>query len=399
MPGPLSGIKILDFTWAQQGPYATVILSDMGAEIIKVERRIIGDMGRGIAASGWDPSQGFRPYFWAHDRGKKSITVDLTKPEAREIILKLAEKCDVAVNNFRPEVMAKLGIGYEDMKARNPKIIYANACALGSRGPKAHRPGLDIVGQAMGGIMSVTGLPDTPPQPAGAAIADQIGAIHLAMGILSALVARERFGVGQQVEVSLYGSVVGLQAWEIDNYSIMKEPPKRSGRGHQLIPGLWGSFQTADGWMVIGGVSDARWPAFCQALGIPELATDERFDHGLKRMQNRDILVPLVEERLRQHTTAEWMDKLDRLDVIGAPVQTYDDIINDPQALANDYIVEMEDPVRGPVKIVGCPIRLTETPTKPQGAPPELGQHTEEILLELGYSWEEIERLKDGEVI
>ncbi|MFN8626119.1 MAG: CoA transferase [Candidatus Binatia bacterium] len=399
MHGPLSGIRVLDFTWAQQGPYATVILSDLGAEIIKVEKRIVGDLGRGVT-SDWYQGDGFCPYFWAHDRGKKSITLDLAQSAAKEIVLKLAEVCDVAVNNFRLHVMDALGIGYEAMKRRNPKIIFARATGFGSQGPLAHRPAFDIAGQAMGGMMSVTGMPGTPPQPAGACIADQTGATNLALAILAALVARERYGVGQQVEVSLYGSMIGLQAWEIDSYTVWGQLPPRAGSAHPLFQGaLWGSFETADGWIVLGGVSDERWPRFCDALAFPELANDARFQHGIDRAKHGVFLTGLARERLRQRNTADWLEVFERYDLVTARVQNYADIAEDAQARANAYITEVTDEQRGAMKIVGSPIHLSQTPVQPQGWPPELGQHTEEILLEMGYTWEDIGRLKDREVI
>ena len=214
---PLAGIRILDFTWAQQGPYATVMLSDMGAEIIKVEHRQ-GERGRWAASGQPQPV----PYFVAHDRGKNSVTLDVRKPEARAIVMKFVERVDVVVSNMRPGAMAKLGLAYDDLRTANDQIIYARASTFGPNGERTTLPGNDIIGQANGGIMTKTGPPGSPPMPAGAAIADQIGAMHLCTGILGALVHRERHGEGCEVDVSLYGSQIALQAWEINTESMLR---------------------------------------------------------------------------------------------------------------------------------------------------------------------------------
>jgi crotonobetainyl-CoA:carnitine CoA-transferase CaiB-like acyl-CoA transferase len=263
----------------------------------------------------------------------------------------------------------------------------------------AHRPGFDIIGQAVGGIMSVTGMPDGPALPVGAAIGDQSSALHLALGIMAALVARERHGVGSRVDVSLYGSIIGLQTWEIDLQSLTGQVARRAGTGHPFLPALWGSYATADGWIVMGGIYDERWATFCQVMDMAEFVHDDRFSDGIKRFQNSDALRALIEPRLRTRTTAEWMDAFVRLDILAAPVQTYDDILHDPQAQENGYVVTVDDPRRGPVKIVGCPIQLSETPATVKCPAPELGQHTEEVLLEMGYTWEQIQELSAKAVI
>lgn len=399
MAGPLDGIRVLDFTWAQAGPYATVLLSDFGADVIKVERRSLGDHGRAIPPGAHNPNEGPCPYFIANNRGKRSITVDLAAEAGKQVVRTLATGCDVVVNNFRPGVMESLGLGYTDLRALNPRVIYAQASAFGTAGPLAHRPGFDILGQAVGGIMSVTGMPDGPALPVGVAIGDQSTALHLALGIMAALVARERQGVGNRVDVSLYGSIIGLQTWEIDLQSLTGQVARRAGTGHPFMPALWGSYATADGWMVMGGVYDARWETFCQVMDMAEFVHDDRFSDGIKRFQNSGALRQLIEPRLRTRTTAEWMDAFVRMDIIAAPVQTYDDILHDPQARENGYVLTVDDPRRGPVKIVGCPIQLSETPATVKCPAPELGQHTEEVLLEIGYTWEQIKELSAKEVI
>jgi crotonobetainyl-CoA:carnitine CoA-transferase CaiB-like acyl-CoA transferase len=390
---PLDGIRILDFTWAQQGPYATVLLSDMGAEIIKIENRE-GERGRWAARGMPQPV----PYFVAHDRGKNSVTLDVRRPEGREIVMRFVERVDVVVSNMRPGVMEKLGLGYDDLRAVNPRIIYARASALGPLGEQATRPGLDIVGQAMGGIMSVTGPEGAPPMPAGAAIGDQVGAIFLCTGILAALVKRERTGEGEQVDVSLYGSQIALQSWELNTASMLGEPSPRAGQGHPLITprGVWRSFETADGWLVVGGVDARRFQRLCALMGLDHLAAlseDERRAAGVAGIMAE------METRFREESTAHWMERFVQNDIIGAPVQTYHDVVADPQAWVNGYLVELPHPEYGTIKVAGAPIQFGRRPTEPQGPPPELGQHTEQYLQELGYSWEEIARLREQCVI
>jgi len=390
---PLEGIRILDFTWAQQGPYSTVLLADMGAEIIKIENRE-GERGRWAARGMPQPV----PYFVAHDRGKNSVTLDVRTPQGREIVMRFVERVDVVVSNMRPGVMEKLGLGYEQVRAVNPRIIYACASAFGPLGEQATRPGLDIVGQAMGGIMSVTGPEGAPPMPAGAAIADQVGAIFLCTGILAALVKRERTGEGEQVDVSLYGSQIALQSWELNTASMLGQPSPRAGQGHPLITpgGVWRSFETADGWLVVGGVDANRYVRLCKLMGLDHLAAlsaDER------RAAGAASIMAEMEPRFRQETTAYWLERFIENDIIGAPVQTYHDVVNDPQAWANGYLIEQDHPVYGRIKVAGSPILFGRTVPEPGAPAPELGQHTEHYLQELGYSWDEIAKLRDECVI
>jgi CoA:oxalate CoA-transferase len=393
MTKPLDGIRVLDFTWAQQGPYATVLLSDMGAEIIKIENRE-GERGRWGASGMPQPV----PYFVAHDRGKNSVTLDVRRPEGRAIVMRFVERVDVVVSNMRPGIMEKLGLGYEDLCRVNPRIIYACASAFGPLGDQATRPGLDIVGQAMGGIMAVTGPEGAPPMPAGAAIADQVGAIFLCNGILAALVKRERTGQGEQVDVSLYGAQLALQSWELNTVSMLGQPSPRAGQGHPLITprGVWRSFQTADGWLVVGGVDARRYVRLCTLMGLEHLAAlseDERRAAGVA------TIMAEMEVRFREEPTAYWMERFVEQDIIGAPVQSYADVLVDRQAWVNGYLVELPHPVYGTIKVAGSPIQFGRRPTQPQGPAPELGQHTEQYLLELGYTWEEINRFRDESII
>ena len=388
--GPLAGIKVLDITIFQQGPQASLIFADMGADVIKVEPPGIGDLGRVLGSVG---EERFSPYFLAHNRGKRSIALNLKTEAAVRICLQLAEQVDVAIHNFRPGVMERLGLGYEEMRAVNPRIIYGHASGWGAKGPRAKHPAFDLAVQAQGGIMGVTGERDGYPLPAGAAIADYVGALNLALAVNSALFARERTGVGQKIDTSLLGGQVAMQAWEIQYY-VTHRQLGRAGRGHAYLPTIWRVFKTADGYVVVGGLPENRWPAFCAALDMPELENDERYATYGVRMAHLDELYAVLDEAFLKKTDAEWMELLKAADCICGPVATYDELLDDPQVRANEYIVDVDHPTQGRLPVVGAPWRFSETPTTIAPAAPELGEHTEEVLQELGYSWERIEELR-----
>ncbi|HXH23326.1 MAG TPA: CoA transferase [Dehalococcoidia bacterium] len=398
--GPLEGVRVLDLTWFHQGGYSTVILADLGAEIIKVERPGVGDPGRQIGRFVKDGAT-IVPYFIAHDRGKKSITVDLQHPEGKALIERLVPTVDVLVHNFRPGVMERLGLAYEDLRPLNPGLIYASASAYGERGPLREQPGFDIVGQARGGLMSVTGTEESGPLPAGAMVADHTGAMFLAQGITAALYHKARTGEGQALDVSLYGTVMCLQSWEINQYSITGNLPPKSGRGHQLNRGLWGSFQCADGkWLVLAGMGGERFNRFVELAGLKErLESDPALSTPEGRMRDRDRLWRVVEEGMRSRPRDEWLRLFAKHDIIVAPVQDYAEVLEDEQAWANDYLVRVEHPEAGELRIVGTPIHMSGTPAGNFALPPELGQHTEEVLLATGFTWEDLTRLREAGAI
>ncbi len=395
MAGPLEGIRVLDFTIAQQGPYATMLLADMGAEVIKVEQPGRGEVGRLL---GIDRQKAFSCYFLAINRGKLGLTADLKSEKGRELALRLARDCDVVAHNFRPGVMERLGLGYEDVRAVNPRVVYAAASAFGTKGPLGRKPGNDILAQAMSGLMSVTGEGEAPT-PAGVAIADHIGAVTFALGIVSALFARERTGVGQQVEASLLGSLIAAQSWELTHYLVSRELPAKAGRGHAHLPFLWYSYRTADGFLALGGVDPGRWPGFCAAIGRPALETDERFDTHGKRIRAREQLNRLLEEHFSARPTREWLEPLEAADVFCAPVYNYEQLAAEAQVHANGYLTTMEHPRLGPIEVVSCPLQFSETPAGIRGPEPQLGQHTEEVLRGFGYSAEEVADLREAGVV
>ena len=398
MPEIMQGVRILDFTQEIQGPWGTAILADMGAEVIKIERRETGELSRGAVAL--NPElQGLSPYFTVHNRGKKSVTLDLKRPEAVRIVHQIAAVSDVVVNNWRPNVLERLGIGYRQLRETKPDIIFVTASAFGARGPWSERPGRDILGQSMGGIVSVTGSA-SEPHPAGAAVADHTAGMVEALAILAALRYRDVSGEGQQVDLSLYGTVIAMQAWEITHHALTGAPPPHAGRGHTLIQvGTWGVFPTADGHLSLAGVLPDRWAEFCGLLGAPALGADPRFSTLEGLVEHAEPLRAALDVIFARRPTQEWLDLLEPADFLVAPVHGYADVVQSEQARANGYIQTVEHPSLGELPVVGAPIEMSDARIEPRGPAPELGQHTEELLLELGYGWEEITRLRDDEVI
>ncbi len=393
MEGPLDGIRILDFTRYQQGPFSTVLLSDMGADVLKVEERANGDLGRslGLQPDGWCA------YFEAHNRNKRSITIDLRQPEGKEIVYRLIKEIDVVVDNFRPGVMERLGFDLETLREHNPLIITASATGFGEQGEMARRPSFDIIGQGMGGIMSNQGGgPDESPMTVMGGMADQVGAMVMALGIAGAIVARERQGIGQHVDASLLGSQVALQGLQLTGFmrdGVQAPTPQRRNP-------VFAYFRGSDGKSLTIGLLDPRWwPALTKALGRDDLTSDPRFAEQKDRLANREALLAELDDAFAQRERDEWLRRLTEADVPAGPVHDYADATVDPQILANEYITTLEHPSLGKVGVVGSPIRMSETPVKPRHTAPELGQHTEETLLALGYAWDDIARLKDCEVI
>ncbi len=383
----LAGIRILDFTRAQQGPFATMLLCDMGAEVWKVEPPG-GEQGR---ANGLGPD-GFSSYFEGHNRGKKSITLDLRVPEAIQVVKRLAPLCDVVVENFRPGVMEAMGIGYEDLKALRPDIIMASASAWGREGPWALRGGYDHVAQALSGVMYEQGEgPGGEPQALIGGFADQIGAMLLAFGVSTALMVRERDGFGQHIDGSLIGGMVAMQSKQIMEYL---RTGKQSGFQRRRAA-TYTNYECADGKHVAIAAQDQKyWELMCDALDESWLKTDERFTGPFERVANKAALVEELERIFRKRPMGAWLEPLAAAGVPHAPVLDYAGMSEHPQYWANDYLVEIETPHLGHMRVPGAPIHMSETPPRVDSAGPILGEHTEEILLTAGYSWDEIAELK-----
>jgi crotonobetainyl-CoA:carnitine CoA-transferase CaiB-like acyl-CoA transferase len=404
MPQPLEGLLVLDWTIWQQGSIASAMLGDMGARVIKVEQRGTGDPGRWlVGAGGVDTSATPNWYFEANNRNKESITVDLKRPEGLEVILSLAEKADVFVQNYRHGVAARLGLDYESLRARNERIIYASATGYGPNGDEAGEPSFDHLGLARSGIMNAAGEPDMPPLGISGGIADQMGGIMLAYGVINALLARERFGVGQQVDSSHLGSMSYLQGLSLSMKLMAGVAMPRSFRAEAGNP-LWNHYRCADDqWLALAMLQpDRYWADLCRAIERPELAEDPRFAEMGARTENRIECIAMLDETFARYPRAEWLQRLhdDPGDFIFTIVNTVDDLPEDPQVKANDYVVTMDHPQHGPTKMVGVPVRLSETPGSVRRAAPELGQDTELVLMEvLGWDWEKIETLREKEAI
>ncbi len=405
MPKPLDGIRVIDWTIWQQGPVSTMMLADLGAEVIKLEERVGGDPGRGvlsIAGAMVGATSGPNFYFEANNRHKQSLTLDLKKPEALEIVYKLVEKSDVFVQNFRKGVADRLGLGYEKFKQRNPKIIYASATGYGPNGPDSAEPSFDYMGLARSGIMTVAGEPDMPPLNITGGIADQMGAIMLSYGILAALIARDKYGIGQQVDSSHLGSMTALQGLNVSCKAILGKEFRRMPRAAAPSP-LWNHYQCGDGkWICLAmAQQDRYWKDFCKVLGVAEVATDARFDTMAKRAENASQLIPILDKAFASQSRDYWMNALKKGgDFIYTVVNSIDDLMRDEQMLANEYLVDYDHPRIGKTKLVGFPLRLSETPADPRGAAPEFGEHTEMILTELlGYSWDDVSRFRESETI
>ena len=405
MKRPLDGVRILDWTIWQQGPVSTMMLADLGAEVIKLEERVGGDPGRGvmsIAGAMVGASSGPNFYFEANNRHKQSLTLDLKKPEAKEIVYKLAEKSDVFVQNFRQGVAAKLGIGYQDLKKHNPQLIYANATGYGPLGPDSAEPSFDYMGLARSGIMTAVGEPAMDPLSIAGGIADQMGAIMLAFGVMAALLARNTHGVGQEVDISHLGSMTALQGLNVACKTILDKEFRRIPRAEAPSP-LWNHYKCGDDkWICMAmPQQDRYWPDFCKALGVPEIEKDPRFDTMAKRAENAKDMIAVFDKAFASKPRAEWMKILkEGGDFIYTIVNNIADLPNDEQMIANEYIVDYDHPRIGKTKLVGVPVRLSETPGDPRGMAPEFGEHTELILTELlGYSWEKVAELREAEVI
>lgn len=392
MGGPLAGVRVLDFTRYQQGPFATTLLADLGADVLKVEERGDGEVGRRMEGL----PNGFSPYFESYNRGKRDITLDPRRSEAIQIIHQLLPETDVLVENFRPTVMDRLGLGYDELHARYPRLVYASASAFGPEGPLRERPGYDHIAQAVSGLMVEQAvLPGADPIPGLPGLADQVSAMLFAYGIVAALLARERTGEGQRVQVSLLGSMIALQGRQITRFLYSGT----QGRARWRRSPTYSHYRAADGWVAIAAVDPKMWPGLCRALDREGWLTDERFAGPWDRDHNAAELEELLEEVFATRTVAEWIERLVANDVPCGPVNSYGALADDPQLAANGYLTIVDHPSLGPLRTTGVPIHLSGTPPDPVRPAPELGQHTEEVLLHLGYTWEEIEKLRTDGII
>jgi CoA:oxalate CoA-transferase len=395
MASALDGIRVLDLTLWQQGPYASAMLADLGANVIKIEAPGSPDPGRRFL---FHPELGLSVYFEAHNRGKRSLALDLKKPQGEAAFFRLVERADVFLNNLRLGALKRLGLSYEALREVNPRIIYVHASAWGSQGPDANLGSFDMLAQARGGIVSINGEPDGPPLPVPVAIADQVGAMLTAYGIMTALFHRERSGEGQEVEVSLLAGQLALQCFNVSSYLLTRRLPRRRPRG-RFTP-LWNIYPCADGkYLALAMVEERYWPGTCRALGQPELEHDPRFDPAINRYRNAQQLVDHMDAIFTQRPAREWVERFQAEGLMVGLVQGYEDLARDPQVVANEYVEDVEWPGHEPLRIPGSGVRFSRSPARIRGMAPALGAHTREVLLENGFSAAEIAQLEAQGVV
>ncbi len=389
MASALEGVRVLDLTIWQQGTYASALLADMGADVIKIEAPNSPDPGRRFL---FRRRVGLSPYFESHNRGKRSLALDLKHPRGKEAFLRMVPHADVVLNNLRVGVMERLGLDYGTVSAANPGIIYAHASAYGPEGPDAELGSFDLLAQARGGIMSVNGEPDDPPLPIPVPQADQVGAIMGAYGIVVALFHRERSGEGQEMNVSLLGTQLALQSFNITAYLWSGHLPLRQPRG--AFGPTWTSYRCADDKYVALGMLEQRWwPDFCQAVEEPGLLEDPRYETAVERARNGPELIGYLDGVFARRPAREWVRRLREFGLLVDLVQDYEDISSDAQVAANGYIEEVERPGGEPIRMVGLPVRLSKTPCRIRGLAPRLGEHSREVLRDCGFGEREVGEL------
>ena len=400
MPGPLEGVRVLDTTQILSGPFSTMLMADMGADVIKVERPGTGDPARGNGPFLGDNDE-FSTYFMSINRGKRSVCLDLASPKGKELFIELVKQSDVVMENFRPGAMKRLGLAYDDLKAHNPRLVYASVSGFGQTGPYASRPALDVIVQGMGGIMSITGEPDRGPVRVGASVGDITAALFATVAITSALLERERSGQGQYIDISMMDCQAAIMENAFMRYFALGEVPQRLGTRHPISTPFQ-AFESKDGHVVValmGGSTD-QWPLFCAAIDHPELIDDERYTTGWLRTQNYDQLIPVLNEAMAQRTTDDWVEVMGEFGLPCGPVQDIAQVANDPQIAARDMFVDVPHPVLGSVRMAGNPIKMSRTPAEPKGAPPVLGEHSDDVLLDLlGVSQEQVHALRAEGVV
>ena len=395
-PKALDGVRVLDLSRYIFGPFCTQMLADMGADVIKIEPRETGDPAR---QAGSVRVHGDSASFLARNRNKRSLTVDLRQPDGQEIIRRLTTRSDVLIHNFRPGVMARLGLDAERLHPLNPALIYCSLSGYGQDGPHARRPGQDLLLQGMSGIISTTGWEGGPPVAVGTYLADVTGALTAAYGVVTALQARSRYGIGQEVEVSLLDAMIALQSMEATVFLNSGALPPRSGSGHWMISQPYGVFPTQDQWLVLNAHSDEWWRRLCSVPEFAALADDARFASREARRAHGEALVAAVEEILSARSRDDWLAYLSTYDVLCAPVYDYAELFADPQVHHNSMVVEQNRPDGRPIKVVGLPVNLSATPGEVGPPAPPLGAHTDDILQSLGYEEADIRRLRDQHII
>ncbi len=395
MSGPLVGIKVLDLTRVLAGPFTTMILGDLGADVIKIEQPEIGDEARNFGPF----KNGFSLYFMSINRGKKSVTLNLKSDQGKSIFKQLVQQSDILVENFRPGTMKKYGLDYETLSTEHPSLIYAACSGFGQTGPLSQNGAYDMIVQGMGGIISITGEPEGPPVRVGTSISDITAALFTTIGILSALYHRSLTGKGQFVDVAMLDSLVAVLENAIVRYLSTDEIPHPLGSRHPVIT-PFEAYESADGHVIIAIGNDSLWSKFCEHIGRKDLISDIRFCTNAKRTEYHSDLYPILSEIIRQKTTDAWIKDLEELGVPCGPINSIDKVVNHAQIRAREMITEVMHNMTGTVEIPGIPIKLSETPGSVNSPAPNLGEHTTEVLTNvLNMTADEIKQLRIDRVI
>ncbi|MGR9049599.1 CaiB/BaiF CoA transferase family protein [Halobacillus faecis] len=390
MTAALEGIRVLDLTRVLAGPYCSMILGDLGAEIIKVEAPGGSDETRT-----WGPpfKEGVSAYYLCANRNKKSLTLDLKSTEGKEVLEKLVKESDVVINNFKTGTMDRLGVGYDHLKDLNPRIVFCSITGFGETGPYKHLPGYDFIIQAMSGLMSITGDDQSGPQKLGVAITDILTGLYACIGIQTALLERERSGEGQKIDLSLYDSAVSSLINIGSNFLMTGKVPERLGNHHaNIVP--YQTFRSCDGEMVIAVGNDRQFAQLCSIVGQPSLAAEPRFSTNAGRVENREELSRILQERFLNEDTAYWKSRCQEKQIPFGPIQSLAEVCKDEQLKARDMFLTCKHPKAGDVEMIGSPLKLSRTPVDYRQHPPEAGEHTEEILTRLGYDKKTIRQWK-----
>lgn len=387
MSGPLQGCRVIELAHIMAGPVAGLMLADMGADVVKVEKAQGDDTRRFVPPT----INGESAAFMMMNRNKRGIVLDLKSAQGLEVLRRLLRDADVVIENYRLGTMEKLGLGYEELRKLNPGLIYAEISGFGRTGPYAHRGGFDLIAQGMSGLMSITGEgAGRPPVKVGAPVSDITAGILLAMGIAAAYSHKLKTGEGQKVDTSLFEAAITQTYWQSAITFATGSSPGPMGSAHPMNA-PYQAFETADGWINIGAANQTNWERLVHVLGAPELNDDPRFASNAERIVNREALEDVLSVILRTRSTAEWLEALETSGIPAGPVLSIDEMHNDPQTLARDMVPEVAHPVAGAVRTLGLPVKFSETPGGVQRAAPVLGQHTREVLLEAGYSQAEVE--------
>jgi formyl-CoA transferase/CoA:oxalate CoA-transferase len=395
MTGPLAGITVLDLTRVLSGPYCTMVLSDLGARVVKIEHP-----GRGDDTRHWGPPfvGNESAYYLSINRNKESVTLDFKHPQGREVLDRLIARADVLVENFKPGTMERAGFGWDTVHPRHPRLVFASISGYGQSGPRRNEAGYDAVIQAEGGLMSVTGDADGPAFRLGVAISDIVAGLFAAQGIMAALFARERDGKGQRVDIGMLDATAALLTYQAGNYFATGQVPTRMGNRHPTIA-PYETFPTSDGEMVIAVGNDGIWKRFCPAIDRPELADDPRFRTNRDRMEHYDVLKPELDRTLGARTRAEWTVRFHAASVPCGAVRDVGEVLGDPHLAAREMVATLLHPTVGTTRVMGTPIKLSHTPGSVRTPPPTLGQHTEAVLAELEYDRDMIASLKTSGAI